>query len=390
MTLRQKGYDGAIALVGDEPYPPYQRPPLSKKFLAGEVPADRLALKAPKFYADKDIDLKLGLRATAIDRGQQQIRLSDGEILGYDRLLLALGSRVREIPVPGASLQGVHYLRTIDDVKGIQRQFVTGRKLAIVGGGYIGLEVAAVAKQSGLDVVVVEAMERVMARVVAPEVSRFYGRRHRQAGVDIRCGTGVTAFEGKDAVSHVVTSSGERIECDLVVVGIGILPETTLAEAASITCDDGIVVNELTQTSDPIIFAAGDCCRHPSRLSAGMIRLESVANAIEQAKVAARNMLGESVEYDEVPWFWSDQFDLKLQIAGLAQDYDEVVTRGDPDDASFAVFYLRAGTIIAVDAINRPREFMQGKKLVAGRTAIPVDELADDNTPFADIAKRHL
>lgn len=390
VTLRQQGFEGAITIVGDEPYAPYQRPPLSKKFLAGELPVERLALKAPKFYADKAIDLELGRRAVAIDRNRQHVLLDNGQQLDYDRLLLTLGSRVREIPVPGASLGGIHYLRSIDDVKGIQQQFGPEQRLVIVGGGYIGLEVAAVAKQNGLDVTVVEAMDRVMARVVAPEVSAFYAQVHRDAGVHIRCNTGVTEFEGDGRVSHVTTADGERIECDCVVVGIGILPETTLAETASIDCDDGIIVNEYAQTSDAKIFAAGDCSRHPSRLTGGMIRLESVANAIEQGKIAARNMLGETQTYDEVPWFWSDQFDIKLQIAGLAQDYDSVVLRGDPSESSFAVFYLKSGTVIAVDAINRPREFMQGKKLVAAGVSIPANELSDDETAFGDIAKRYL
>jgi 3-phenylpropionate/trans-cinnamate dioxygenase ferredoxin reductase subunit len=390
ITLRQQGFKGGITVVGDELYAPYQRPPLSKKFLAGELPVERLALKAPQFYADKAIDLKLGRRGVAIDRDRQRILLDDGEQLDYGRLLLALGSRVREIPVPGASLVGIHYLRSIDDVLGIQQQFRPAQRLIIVGGGYIGLEVAAVAKQNGLDVTVVEAMERVMGRVVAPAVSAFYTQVHRDAGVHIRCNTGVTEFQGDNQVSHVVTADGERLDCDLVVVGIGVVPETTLAETASIECGDGIIVNEYAQTSDPRIFAAGDCSRHPSRLTGGMIRLESVANAIAQGKIAAGSMLGETRAYDEVPWFWSDQFDIKLQIAGLAQDYDSVVLRGNPSKSNFAVFYLKAGIIIAVDAINRPREFMQGKKLVAAGVSIPANELSDDETAFGDIAKRYL
>ena len=390
VSLRQKGFSGAITLVGDEGYQPYQRPPLSKKFLAGELPAERLALKAPNFYVDKQIELLTGRRAVAIERSRRRVILDDQQILPYDKLLLALGSRVREIPVAGARLSGVHYLRTIDDVTGIQTNFSSGQRLVIVGGGYIGLEVAAVAKQQGLDVIVVEAMQRVMARVVAPEVSQFYARLHREAGVEILCDTGVTAFEGDNRVEHVVTADGTRIPCDLVVVGIGIVPETTLAEAALIDCDDGILVDQYTTTNDADIFAAGDCTRHPSKLTGGLLRLESVANAIEQAKIAAVAMLGEPRAYDQVPWFWSDQYDIKLQIAGLAHDYDSVILRGNPDTNSFAVFYLREGRLIAVDAINRAREFMQGKKLVLNGAAIPPEELADDDTPFADIAKRYL
>ncbi|MEE8306607.1 MAG: oxidoreductase C-terminal domain-containing protein, partial [Gammaproteobacteria bacterium] len=247
-----------------------------------------------------------------------------------------------------------------------------------------------VAKQRGLEVAVVEVMERVMARVVAPEVSLFYARVHAEAGVEILCGTGVTAFEGGDRVSHVVTDTERRIPCDLVVVGIGIVPETTLAEAALLECDDGILVDEYTTTSDADIFAAGDCTRHPSKLTGGLLRLESVANAIEQGKIAALSILGEREAYDQVPWFWSDQYDVKLQIAGLAQNYDSVVVRGDPNTNSFAVFYLKQGRLIAADAINRPREFMQSKKLVTHGSVVPVEELADDDTPFPVIAKRYL
>jgi 3-phenylpropionate/trans-cinnamate dioxygenase ferredoxin reductase subunit len=390
VSLRQKGFDGAITLVGDEPYQPYQRPPLSKKFLAGELPAERLALKAPKFYVDKQIELATGRRAVAIERRHRRVILDDQQALTYDKLLLALGSRVREIPVVGARLSGVHYLRTINDVTAIQANFRAGQRLVVVGGGYIGLEVAAVAKQHGLEVTVVEAMERVMARVVAPEVSQFYARVHAEAGVEILCGAGVTAFEGGDRVRHVVTDTERRIPCDLVVVGIGIVPETTLAEAALLECDDGILVDEYTMTSDADIFAAGDCTRHPSKLTGGLLRLESIANAIEQGKIAALSMLGEREAYDQVPWFWSDQYDVKLQIAGLAQNYDSVVVRGDPNTNSFAVFYLKQGRLIAVDAINRPREFMQSKKLVTQGPVIPVEELADDDTPFPVIAKRYL
>lgn len=390
VSLRQKGFDGAITVVGDEPHEPYQRPPLSKKFLAGELPVDRLALKAPKFYVDKQIELLTGRRAVSIERQYQRIILDDEQALPYDKLLLALGSRVREIPVPGASLAGIHYLRTIDDVIDIQQAFSAGQRLVIVGGGYIGLEVAAVARQSGLDVVVVEAMDRLMARVVAPEVSMFYARVHHDAGVKIHCNSGVTAFVGGDRVTHVVTADARRIPCDLVVVGIGIVPETTLAEAAMIHCDDGILVDAYTTTNDPNIFAAGDCSRHPSKLTGGLLRLESVANAIGQAKVAALSMLGERKVYEEVPWFWSDQYDIKLQIAGVAQGYDTTVLRGNPNANDFAVFYLRQGRLVAVDAVNRPKEFMQGKKLVPKGAEIPVAQLADDETSFSVIAQRYL
>ncbi|HSG65257.1 MAG TPA: FAD-dependent oxidoreductase, partial [Gammaproteobacteria bacterium] len=309
--------------------------------------------------------------------GRRRIALDDGRELGYDALLLATGSRVRRLTVPGAGLAGIHYLRTIADADGVSELMSPGRRLAIVGAGYIGLEVAAVARSRGLDVTVLEAADRVMARVVCAEVSQIYARAHESHGVRIVCGAGVREFVGDGQVSAVITADGRSHPCDFVVAGIGIIPETGLAESAGIACDDGICVDEHARTSKAGIYAAGDCTNHPSPLVGRRVRLESVQNAIEQAKTAAASIAGEDACYEQVPWFWSDQYDLKLQIAGLSQGYDRIVLRGSPAERRFAVYYLRAGQLIAVDAVNSPKDFLLGKRLLAAR-ATPDSSLLED------------
>ncbi len=376
-TLRHKGYPGRILLVGEERYVPYQRPPLSKKFLAGELDLARLYFKPGSFYDEAGVDLRLGERVASLDVATREATLSGGERLGWDRCVIATGSRVRRLAVPGAALEGVHYLRTIDDVLGIRHAFRPGARLVTIGAGYIGLEVAAVATEAGLRVCVLEMAERVMSRVVSPTVSDFYAEEHRRHGVELKLGEGVTSLDGGDAVTHVVTASGERVPADLVVVGVGIEPVTGIAEAAGLACDDGIEVDENCRTSAPDVYAIGDCTRHPSRIYGRRLRLESVPNALEQAKTAAAALCGEDQPYDEVPWFWSDQYDLKLQIAGLSEGHDQMVIRGRPADRSFACFYLAGGRLIAVDAVNSPREFMLSKRLIAEGATPATDALAD-------------
>jgi 3-phenylpropionate/trans-cinnamate dioxygenase ferredoxin reductase subunit len=385
-SLRQQSYAGAITLLGDEPYPPYQRPPLSKKYFAGELARERLLLRPAAFYAEKGVVLELGARVEEIEPAVRRVRLRDGRTLTYDRLLLATGSRARALPVPGVDLPGVHYLRTIADVDSILASLVPGSRALLVGAGYIGLEVAASARQRGFDVTVLEAADRVMSRTVSPEVSSFYEARHRAAGVTIHCNAGVKAFHGGARVSAVETSDGRRFDCDVAIVGIGVEPNVELAARAGLECANGILVDELARTADPNIVAAGDCTNHPLPLLERRVRLESVPNAIHQAKVAAATLVGTPSPYSEVPWFWSDQYDLKLQIAGLSTGYDELVLRGDPQTRSFAAFYLREGQLLAVDAVNSPREFIAGKKLVASRAHIAPDVLRDatiDLTPLA-------
>jgi 3-phenylpropionate/trans-cinnamate dioxygenase ferredoxin reductase subunit len=376
-SLRQQGFAGPITLLGEEPYPPYQRPPLSKKYFAGELPRERLFLRPAAFYVEKSVALEQGARVEEIEPAARRVRLRDGRTLAYDRLLLATGSRVRALEVPGADLPGVHYLRTIADVDAISTSLAPGTRVLLVGAGYIGLEVAAVARQRGFEVTVLEAADRVMSRTVSVEVSAFYEACHRAAGVAIHCGAAVKELHGAARVTAVETADGRTFGCDIVIVGIGIVPNVELAAGAGLACSNGIVVDELARTADPHIVAAGDCTNHPLPLFERRVRLESVPNAIHQAKVAAATLLGTAAPYSEVPWFWSDQYDLKLQIAGLSTGYDEVVVRGDPAARSFAAFYLRGGRLLAVDAVNCPREFIAGKKLVANRARIGADVLRD-------------
>ena len=385
-TLKQKKFDGRIVLVGHEPWLPYQRPPLSKKFLAGELPAERLFFKPPSFYEDPNIDVRLGTEVIEINRRDRCIATGDGDSVGYDYLVLALGSRVRKIDVDGGDLDGVNYLRSIADVECIRASMNGAEHIVIVGAGYIGLEVAAVARQLGHSVTVLEMADRVMSRVVSPAVSEFFQAYHARHGVELLLSTGLQAFVGRDRVEAVITSDGRAIPADAVVVGVGILPNTRLASAAGIDVQDGIVVDERCRTSDDRIYAIGDCTSHPNGIYGRRIRLESVHNALEQAKTAAANICGDNLEYSQVPWFWSDQYDLKLQIAGLSDGYDDAIVRGDPQSGSFACVYLREGTLIACDAINAPRDFMQSKNLIAARCRPDATQLADPEIPLKDLA----
>ena len=387
-TLRQLKFAGQIVLIGDEPWLPYQRPPLSKKFLAGDMPAERLFVKPPSFYDDPAIELRLSSTITAIDRKTKQLRLEDAEPVAFDKLVLALGSRAVKLPVAGADLKGVHYLRSIADVESIRADLETRRRLVVIGAGYIGLEVAAVARQRGLDVTVVEMAERVMSRVVSPEISDFYQIEHTNQGVTLRLDTEVTELHGKKRVKGVVTSSGETLPTRFVVIGIGITPNTELAADAGLDVNDGIIVDDHGRTSDPDIFAIGDCTRHPNGIYGRSLRLESVHNALEQAKTVAHNLCGKEKTYSEVPWFWSDQYDLKLQIAGLSEGYDDVVIRGKPAEKSFACLYLKDRRLIAVDAVNAPKEFVQSKPLIASHAIIDTQKLADSTAELKQLVIR--
>ncbi|HWA90624.1 MAG TPA: FAD-dependent oxidoreductase [Rhizomicrobium sp.] len=382
-SLRAEGFDGSIVMVGDEAYAPYQRPPLSKTYLMGTMERDRLFLKPDAFYAEARCETIYGVPAVSINRASKEVSLADGRVLGYDRLLIATGTRVRRIKVPGADLQGIHYLRSIADVDALRPAFKTAKHLAVVGGGYIGLEVAAVARKYDLKVTVLEALDRVMARAVSKPVSAFYERVHREAGVDIRLNTGVEGFEGRERLSGV-RAGGALFEADIALVGIGVVPNCEIAIDAGLDCDDGIRVNKNCVTNDPAIFAAGDCTRHHDR-HGDLIRLESVQNAIDQAKHAALAMVGRAKDYDEVPWFWSDQYDLKLQIAGLAKPDDATVLRGDPAARKFAVFHLRGGVVAAVEAVNAAPEYLVGRKLIAERATVAPERLADMSIPMKTI-----
>lgn len=385
-SLRQNKFAGQIVLVGDEPHLPYQRPPLSKKFLAGELAAERLYVKPASFYEDAKVELHLDTKISAIDRKAKCLNIEDGEDIAYDKLVLALGSRVRQLAVDGSDLRHVHYLRSIADVDGIRENLEPGRRLVVIGAGYIGLEVAAVAQQAGLDVTVIEMADRVMSRVVSAETSDFYQIEHTSQGVKFRLSAGVTALNGKKRVKSVTTSDGEDVPADFVVIGVGILPNTELATDAGLDVENGIVVDDHCQTSDPDIYAVGDCTVHPNSIYGQQLRLESVHNALEQAKTASANLCGKDVSYTQVPWFWSDQYDLKLQIAGLSEGYDEVVIRGNPAERSFSCLYLRDSRLIAIDAINAPRDFVQSKQLIANQAVISPEKLADPEMALKDLA----
>ncbi|MFQ5982084.1 MAG: NAD(P)/FAD-dependent oxidoreductase [Woeseiaceae bacterium] len=386
-VLRQKKFAGSIYLIGEESYLPYQRPPLSKKYLAGELPAERLHFKADSFYDEPNIEVHLNTVIAGIDRDRKIVRSSDGTEFPYDKLVLAIGAHPRHIDLPGVELAGVHYLRTIEDVDRIREEFGPDRRLVIIGAGYIGLEVAAVATQLGLDVTVVEMLDRVMSRVVSPPVSEFYQKEHADHGVKLLLSTAIRAFSGDGHVHAVDLADGTQIPADLIIVGIGVVPNTELAADAGLEVSNGIVVDDRCRTTDPDIYAIGDCTYHPSELLGRPVRLESVHNALEQAKTAAAILCGEDQRYAEVPWFWSDQYDLKLQIAGLSQDYDQTVIRGDPSERSFSCAYLKGGRLIAVDAINRPKDFMQSKKLIAEKAVIDADVLGRADVELKDIAR---
>jgi len=362
--LRSLGFDGALTLIGEEPTLPYQRPPLSKKYLLGELTADRLQLRPRKFYDENGIALRLGTPVARIDTGARTIIVGETTI-GYDKLALTTGSRALRFPaVIGGSLRGVHAIRTLADVDALAPEFCEGRRLLIVGGGYIGLEAAAVAARKGLRVTLVEMGDRILARVASPQTSGYFRDLHRREGVTLLEGAGLDRLIGTGHVSGAVLSNGDALDADFVVVGIGVRPATALAETAGIACDNGIAVDGRGRTSAPGVWAAGDCTSFPWRDT--RIRLECVQNAVEQAEAVAADMLERPANYAPVPWFWSDQFDTKLQMAGLSTGYDSIVTRRSGDRA-MSVWYYRGGTFCAVDAIDDPRAYMVGKQLLQAR-----------------------
>ena len=386
VSLRQEGYAGSIVLISDEAVPPYQRPPLSKAYLAGQLAPERLFLRPLAFYEQQKIELRLDRRVTRIDVINHQVELGDGECLGFDHLVLATGGRPRALVCPGAEHPRLHYLRNVKDVAAIQSRLKPGAHVALVGGGYIGLEIAAVTRKVELEVTVLEAAPSLLARVTCPQVAGFYQREHEAHGVNIRCGVMVTGIDGDETHPALLTGDHQRIEADFIVAGIGLLPNVELAMTAGIICDNGIVVDEECRTSVPRIYAVGDCTQHPNSVYQTRVRLESVPNAIEQGKTTAAAICGKSKPYRAVPWFWSDQYDIKLQTAGLNRGYDEVVIRGTPESRSFAAYYLQAGRLLAVDAINRPAEFTVAKSWIAEGLRIPAARLADESITVKNLA----
>ncbi|MBL4672200.1 MAG: FAD-dependent oxidoreductase [Arenicella sp.] len=363
-TLRKSGWEGSIALVGDEKNLPYQRPPLSKAYYKGELGVEKLAIKNPQFYLKAKVDLFIGRRVESINRQEKYVTLDDGKNIDYSHLIIATGTRARYLSVEGGDLHSIKYLRTMADVDDIKKALKSSAKLLIVGAGYIGLEVAASATKQGLNVTVLEAMDRVLARVTSPVVSSFYQNMHAQAGVEIRLNTALEKFAEIDGKYFAVLANGEKLEFDCAIVGIGVIPNTELADDAGLLCDNGIVVDEFTRTADPFIYAVGDCSNHPNFIYHRRIRLESVPNAVAQAKTAAKAICGKDVVYKQLPWFWSDQYDVKLQTAGLLAGYDDYKVEGDVKGAKFSVRYFKHGKLIALDALNSPAEFIKAKKLI--------------------------
>ena len=373
-SLRQEKYEGPITMIGQEPYIPYQRPPLSKQYLSGEQEKEKLSLRQESFYSEKEINLMLETSVLSLDPLKKELQLENGETVTYDKLLIATGGRPRKLEVDGHTLKGIHYLRNIDDVDAIKTQMNTSQNLVIVGGGYIGLEVASVAIKRGLTVSVLEMESRILERVTTEEMSAFYHQLHTDEGVNILTSTQAKAFKGSETVESVVCGDHE-IPADLVIVGIGILPNTEMAEAAGLKTNNGLVVDEHCRTSNEHIFAAGDCTNHPNPILNRRLRLESVPNAMEQGRVAASNMLGGSKSYASMPWFWSDQYEHKLQMVGFSKDSDQSIIRGDMASKSFTVFYLKDDSIVAADSVNNPKEFMASKQLVGKKASI--EALAD-------------
>lgn len=362
--LRNTGFDGQVTLIGEETAPPYQRPPLSKAYLLGEMALERLYLRPESFYADNNITLRLGTRVDAIDTTAREVVIGD-ERLKYDQLALTTGSTPRRLPAAiGGTLDGVHVVRTLEDVDRMEPEFAEGRRVLIVGGGYIGLEAAAVASKKGVTVTLVEMADRILQRVAAPETSDYFRSLHASHGVNIIEGIGLETLTGKGRVSGARLSDGTELDVDFVIVGVGIAPGSSLGEAAGLEIDNGIKTDAQGRTSDSAVWAAGDCASFPYR--DGRIRLESVPNAIDQAEIVARNMMDENVEYVAKPWFWSDQYDVKLQIAGLNSGYDNVVTRPGDKDGSVSYWYYQGDSLLAVDAMNDPRAYMIGKRLIEG------------------------
>lgn len=379
---RALGYGGAITLIGDETAPPYQRPPLSKAYLLGDMPAQRLWLRAPEFYAENRIDLRLGTVVQGVNPAAKTIDLG-GAVLGYDHLVLATGSTPRRLPAAiGGALAGVYTVRSLADVDAMRGEFLAGQSVVIVGGGYIGLEAAAVARKLGLSVHVIEMAPRILQRVAAPETSAYIAALHREKGVHIHEGTGLDRILGDTRATGVRLADGREIAADFVIVGVGVTPNAEIAQAAGLAIDNGIATDAMGRTSDPFIWAAGDCASFPYQ--GGRIRLESVGNAIDQAEAVAANIMGANTPYNARPWFWSDQYECKLQIAGLNTGYDSVVTRG-PEGGAISFWYYQGQRLLAVDAMNDPRGYMVGKRLIEGGKSPDKSAVANLAVPVKDL-----
>lgn len=387
-TLREQGFEGRVVLVGDEDYAPYERPPLSKEALTGEAGLESAYLWPPASWREMGVELRLGCRAEAVDPAAHTVSLSGGEILRYDRLMLATGSRPRRLDVPGADLPGIHMIRTMHDTTAIRAEVKPGETAVVIGGGWIGLEAAAALTKLGMKVVVAEVADRLCARAVTPALSDWLLDFHRGKGIDVRLNCGAARFEGDDVLERVVLDDGSVIAAPLCIVGIGILPNVELAEAAGIRVDNGIVVDDRCRTSAADVFACGEVTNHPNALLGRRVRLESWENAQNQGICGAKAMLDAAEPYNEIPWFWSDQFDANLQLVGLPDAWDEEATRGDPAGGAFITFYLKNGAIYGAVAVNQGRDIRFARRLMQAGARVTAAELADPSVKLQALLKR--
>ncbi len=384
-TLKKEGYSGSITLVGEEEHLPYQRPPLSKGFLEDSLNKERLYFKKLEFFTENKVQLYLGLSAEKLEIDNQKVYLSDNSVLEFDKLVFATGSRVRLLDFPGSELKSIFYLRDLDDAEAIKKDLETSENLVIIGAGYIGLEAAAIAAKKNKKVTIIEMADRVMNRTVDPQISEYYLNLHESYGVKFHFNTSLETINEVSNSLEVVCSDGTEVKADSVLIGAGVVPNIELAEEAGINCDNGIIVNEFGQTNFKKIYACGDCTNHPNKILNKNLRLESVHNAMEQAKTVASSVMNNPMEYNQVPWFWSDQYDHKLQIVGISGDHDMVTMRGNTNDAKFMLFYTKDEELIAVDAINNPKEFLISRKLVANKVKIKPKVISDLNTNLNDL-----
>ncbi len=383
IMLRTQKFTGSIAIIGDEPELPYERPPLSKEYFAGEKEFERIQLRPAKYWDEREVTMLLGQRVVAVDPAAHKVTTEGGETIGYGKLVWATGGSPRMLPIPGGNLPGVQGVRTRADADAMKAASETANQIVVIGGGYIGLEAAAVLRKASKKVVLLEALDRVLARVAGTELSRFYEREHRGHGVDLRLGVAVEAIEGEGHVTGVRLADGEVIAADLVIVGIGIIPAVEPLIAAGAEGGNGVLVDRLCKTSLPDIYAIGDCAAHENDFAEGVvIRLESVQNANDQANVVAKGICGDEAPYRAIPWFWSNQYDLKLQTAGLSTGHDRAVMRGDPATRSFSVVYLKAGRVIAIDCVNATKDYVQGRMIVTAGVRASAEQLADTETPL--------
>lgn len=386
-AMRQYGFEGRVLLIGEEPHVPYERPPLSKELIVTDAGLGKVRLHEAAWYAENRIELIAANAATSIDAAAKTVGLADGRTIGFDRLMLTTGARVRELPVPGAGLDGVFYLRTIEDSEAIRAQIAAGTEVAVIGGGFIGLEIAGSAVKRGAEVTVLEAADRLMGRSLAPEVSDWFARMHRDRGVDLRLGVSVAAIEGGRAATGVRLGDGAVLPAEVVVIGIGILPNVEIAQAAGLAVDNGIVVDDRGRTSHPDIWAAGDVANQPNAFAGRRLRLESYQNAQDQAAAVARNLCGADEAYEDSLWVWSDQHDVNLQMTGAPEAWDSLLWRGDPDEDRFTVFYMAGGRVVAVNTVNNGREMRPARMLMESGKIVDPAALADTSVKLLKLAR---